>query len=73
MYDCGLRPNGFPDGTDDIDVVDLFHARNVVNAADPALLDAAHNDVAEVSHIQRLPQILSITGNGEYGHPLHEA
>ena len=73
MHDHGLCPDGPFDRPYDVDVVDLLHPGDIVDAPDLALLDTIDDDVAEVSHIQRLPQILSITGDREYGYSPHEA
>jgi len=67
-----LRPGNVPDRAHHVDVVDLLQARDVVNRAIGRLLQAGHDDIAEILGVQGLAHEAAVTGHRIQRHLFHE-
>ena len=60
------------DFTDYIDVIDLLLAGYIKDPSSPPLLNAAHDDITEITHVQRLAHIPAATWDREQRQFLHK-
>ena len=72
MHDPGARPCHRPDEFDQIDIVDLLEAGDIVGAGRLAL-QASGDYGDEITGEQRLPQISSRARDWKYGRAVHES